>query len=230
MNSTAFLSFNTQLPERADLTVVECVDEDAASSENLPLQYTWKVWEQVIPTQEKGDYSENTKAIASISTVQEFWQLWNSLPQPSELLGSKRMVRDGESDGAQLVDAIMIFRDGIKPMWEDSMNSIGGHFDYKFRPTTGGSQIDEYWNNLVLGMVGSTIDPASMITGVRLVDKLSGPRAAGTIRLEVWFTDFQNTEARERLRRNVELCMASKLDGSCGTRPSAEVKSHKPQR
>ena len=35
-------------------------------------------------------------------------------------------------------------------------------------------QVDEYWNNLVLGMIGATIEPANMITGLRLVDKLSG--------------------------------------------------------
>ena len=76
----------------------------------------------------------------------------------------------------------MIFRDNIRPEWEDRMNEKGGHFQFQLKPNVGGGQIDEYWNNLVLGMIGATIEPANMITGVRLVDKLSGPRAANVIR------------------------------------------------
>ena len=52
-----------------------------------------------------------------------------------------------------------------------------------------------------------------MITGVRLVDKLSGPRMANGIRIEVWFTNFDDTNAMNTLKKNVEKCMATRLDG-----------------
>merc|ERR1711974_360423 len=77
------------------------------------------------------------------------------------------------------------------------------------------------WNNLVLGMIGATIEPANMITGIRLVDKLSGPRAANVIRLEIWFTNFDDTGAVQQLRRNVEKCMATRLDALRAPRRSA---------
>lgn len=32
----------------------------------------------------------------------------------------------------------------------------------QLKPQIGGGQIDEYWNNLVLGMVGGTIQPAEV--------------------------------------------------------------------
>mmetsp|Transcript_17970 Transcript_17970/g.50634 ORF Transcript_17970/g.50634 Transcript_17970/m.50634 type:complete len:83 (+) Transcript_17970:2-250(+) len=75
-------------------------------------------------------------------------------------------------------------------------------------------------------MVGATIEPAGMITGVRLVDKLSGPRAANVIRIEVWFTNFEDASAVQTLRRNVERCMATRLDGSQGAPPKCETKAH----
>ncbi|CAK0840225.1 unnamed protein product [Prorocentrum cordatum] len=75
------------------------------------------------------------------------------------------------------------------------MNANGGHFQFQLKPSIGGGQVDEYWNNLVLGMIGATIEPANMITGIRLVDKLSGPRAANVIRLEVWFSNYDDTQA-----------------------------------
>mmetsp|Transcript_113727 Transcript_113727/g.223058 ORF Transcript_113727/g.223058 Transcript_113727/m.223058 type:complete len:126 (+) Transcript_113727:3-380(+) len=120
----------------------------------------------------------------------------------------------------------MIFRDGVRPEWEDKLNATGGHFQFQLKPSTGGGQIDEYWNNLVLGLVGAAIEPANMITGVRLVDKLSGPRAANAIRLEVWFTNYDDTQAVNVLRRSVERAMATRLDGSQGQAPRCETKSH----
>merc|ERR1719277_1607864 len=99
------------------------------------------------------------------------------------------------------VEALMIFRDGVRPEWEDEANASGGHFQFQLKPVLGGGQIDEYWNNLVLGMIGATIKPADMITGVRLVDKLSGARASDVIRIEVWFTRIDDVEAVRRLKK-----------------------------
>jgi len=131
-----------------------------------------------------------------------------------------------QPDGLHVIDAIMIFRENIRPEWEDKMNAQGGHFQFQLKPNTGGGQIDEYWNNLILGMIGATIEPANMITGARLVDKLSGPRAANVIRLEVWFTNYDDTAAVNTLRRNIEKCMATKLDGTQGQAPRCETKPH----
>merc|ERR1712187_335966 len=150
------------------------------------------------------------------------------MPQPSNLLEGKRMAREGP-DGLQILDAIMIFQDGIRPEWEDRMNTHGGHFQFQLKRGVGGAQIDEYWNNLVLGMIGATIKPADMITGVRLVDKLSGARASDVIRIEVWFTRIDDVEAVRRLKKSVEQCVANRLDGSEGQGPRFETKSHRPK-
>ena len=37
-------------------------------------------------------YSDATHKVAPFATVQDFWKLWNHMPQPSELLDQKRMV------------------------------------------------------------------------------------------------------------------------------------------
>merc|ERR1719469_1587060 len=138
-------------------------------------------------------YSDATHKVAQFTSVQDFWKIWNHMPQPSELLEQKRMVRE-QPDGLHVIDAIMIFRDGVKPEWEDKLNANGGHFQFQLKPTVGGAQMDEYWNNLVLGMTGCTIEPANMITGIRLVDKLSFKRSDRFIRLEIWFTNYKDTK------------------------------------
>merc|ERR1719329_2091575 len=153
--------------------------------------------------------------VSSFSTVQDFWRLWNHMPQPSELLEQKRIVRE-QPDGLHVIDAIMIFRDNVRPEWEDPLNANGGHFQFQLRPQLGGGVIDEYWNNIVLGLIGGTIEPAEMITGIRLVDKLNQTRTA-SIRIEVWFSNFEDTDKVDILQRNLEKCMATKLDGTVST-------------
>mmetsp|Transcript_23859 Transcript_23859/g.54523 ORF Transcript_23859/g.54523 Transcript_23859/m.54523 type:complete len:232 (-) Transcript_23859:122-817(-) len=223
----AYLSFNENFNSNLKFTTEDSEESEEMLKKDLPLRYTWAIWEQIMQSSDgkTAQYSDATHKVSSFSSVQEFWKLWNHMPQPSELLEQKRMVREQE-DGLHVIDAIMIFRDNIRPEWEDKMNAQGGHFQYQLKPNTGGGQIDEYWNNLILGMIGATIEPANMITGARLVDKLSGPRAANVIRLEVWFSNFDDTQAVNTLRRNVEKCMATRLDGSQGQAPRGETKSH----
>lgn len=77
-------------------------------------------------------------------------------------------------------------------MWEDTLNANGGHFEARYpltRDDDAQAKVDEHWNNLVLGIIGATIDPVGMITGVRLVDKLRTNRGGGFLRIEIWFTD-----------------------------------------
>jgi translation initiation factor 4E len=222
----AYLSFNEHFNSNLKFTTDNSEENDEMLKKDLPLRYTWGIWEQIMQSNEKSSaYSDATHKVAAFSTVQAFWKLWNHMPQPSELLEQKRMVRE-QPDGLHVIDAVMIFRDGIRPEWEDSVNASGGHYQFQLKPNVGGGQVDEYWNNLVLGMIGATIEPANMITGLRLVDKLSGPRAAGLIRLEVWFSNFDDTAAVETLRKNVQRCMATRLDGTQGTPPKCETKAH----
>lgn len=225
---TAYLSFNPNQENSLTFSSTDLDEKEDVLHKELPLKYTWVIWEQIMQASEakQSQYSDATHKVAPFNTVQGFWRLWNHMPQPSELLDQKRMVRE-QPDGLHVIDAIMIFRENIRPEWEDKMNANGGHFQFQLKPSTGGGQIDEYWNNVVLGMIGGTIEPAHMITGLRLVDKLSGPRQANGIRIEVWFTDYSDPGVVQTLRKNIEKCMATRLDGGQGQAPKCDAKTHK---
>eukprot|EP00913_Durusdinium_trenchii_P018502 g17384.t1 len=188
--SMAYLSFNETVNANLKFTSDNSAENEEMLKKDLPLRYTWSIWEQIMANDKAAAYSDATHKVAAFSTVQEFWKLWNHMPQPSELFEQDR------------------------------------HFQFQLKPTVGGGQVDEYWNNLVLGVIGATIEPANMITGIRLVDKLSGPRAAGVIRLEVWFTNYEDSSAVQALKKSVEKCMATRLDGTVGTPPKCETKPH----
>mmetsp|Transcript_1527 Transcript_1527/g.4182 ORF Transcript_1527/g.4182 Transcript_1527/m.4182 type:complete len:230 (+) Transcript_1527:64-753(+) len=204
-----FLSLNKSLANTANIDIdptatVTSAGAMAATADphpdwqlgaDLPLMDEWSMWEQLQtagqqPGSRGDNYDNQTNKFATFRTVQHFWRLMEHLPQPSHLVEGKKMVRE-RADGVHTVDAIMLFKSPIRPKWEDPKNADGGHFQFQIRPREcEPAQIDEYWNNLVLGVVGATIEPHDIITGLRMVDKLQASRtpAAATIRLEVWFT------------------------------------------
>lgn len=228
--TATYLSFNDKL---SDSFAASAEDVEPEPIEDLPLHHTWSIWEQVMPAtsgkMNQYSYSGQTHQVASFSSARQFWRLWNEMPQPSELLEQKRMVRE-TAQGLAVIDAVMIFKEGIKPEWEDPNNASGGHFQFMLKPSIGPAQIDEYWNNLVLGIIGGNIQPANMITGVRLVDKLSGPKTKGVIRLEVWFGNNDDQAAVNQLKKNVENSIATRLDGTTGEVRRSDIKSHTQKR
>jgi len=223
-----YLSFNEAVGGKGKIAGLPEEDSDTQKAllDPMPLKDTWVLWEQAVASAGGGAYAEQTKEIVGFKTAQEFWSIWNGVPQPSELLENKRITRDNGGGSQTAIDAIMIFKEGVKPEWEDPLNASGGHFQVQLKPNVGGAQIDEYWNNIVLGMVGGTIDPYDMITGVRLVDKLAGAKAAGILRIELWFARYDDTNAVTLLKKNMEKCICQKLDGSPGTAVKIELKAH----
>jgi len=210
------LSFNTNVsPDMVEY----CKPSDETLAElkrkDPNLKCTWVIWEMVQKkdkAKQKDDF-ESGAAVASFSTVKGFWKHWNHLPQPSELLDGKKFVRE-EKEGRSVVECLMLFREGVKPEWEDPLNANGGHFQLQLNHKVGGAQIDEYWNNAVLGMVTGAIKPPDMITGVRLVDKLMLQNTARQhIRLEIWYTHTPGGNV-DLLEKNVEKCLATKVDGT----------------
>jgi translation initiation factor 4E len=224
-----FLSFNESFGGRGSFGMPEEEDESVVEAlrEPMKLRDNWVLWEQVVVDGKSEKYADATRKVTKFNTVQEFWGIWNGLPQPSELLESKRIMRDQSNGQAVAIDAIMIFKDGISPEWEHPLNANGGHFQFQLKPTVGGGQIDEYWNNLVLAMVGGILENSDIITGIRLVDKLSGPKVANAIRIELWFTKYFDTAAVNNLLKSLEECMCKRIDGSKSSPPpKADKKQH----
>jgi len=228
--SQKWLSFNEAIAGKNNDFGLKEDDEDALELIKQPLKFldTWVLWEQVVPNESnKAKYADNTRKVTKITTLQDFWAIYNGIPQPSELLEQKQIMREQPNGTSVAIDAIMIFKEGIAPEWEHPANASGGHFQIALKPNVGGGQIDEFWNNLVLAMVGGTLEPRDIITGIRLVDKLSGNKMASALRIELWFTRYENSSAVNTLRRSMEKCLNTRLDGTVSNAlPKADIKKH----
>ena len=75
---------------------------------------------------------------------------------------SKRSVSNGTTPPVTFHSVMK----GIKPMWEDDANARGGKWVINLKSLKGDkNMLNQYWENLVLGMIGETIDVSDEITG-----------------------------------------------------------------
>ena len=63
-----------------------------------------------------------------------------------------------------LIAPLCVLSQGIKPMWEDAANAAGGKWVLNLRNQEK-HLLPQFWENLVLGLIGETIDADDEITG-----------------------------------------------------------------
>lgn len=106
-------------------------------------------------------YEESLVELGKIQTVRSFWSLYNNLKAPSV-----SMVNSNYH----------FFKENIKPLWEDPANARGGKWTVNFGSTL--DNIDDTWLNILLALIGETLDPADFISGVVFSRRARGNRIA----------------------------------------------------
>mmetsp|Transcript_7468 Transcript_7468/g.16833 ORF Transcript_7468/g.16833 Transcript_7468/m.16833 type:complete len:237 (-) Transcript_7468:71-781(-) len=228
---TSFLTFNDAIGggrfQIKDAPEKETEEDLSALREPMELKTPWVFWEQFA--------GYRMTKVVTFKTAQEFFSVWNGVPQPSELLDNKKLVRESSSSGqGDTVEALSIFREGIAVEWEDKANEKGGKFQIILKPptmTNAAEQIDEYWNNIVLAMIGETMDASHQITGVRLVDKLSAKaKVTDSVRIELWYHSASTKTELDQLRKSLEKTLVSRLDGTQGPAWKGDAIQAKPHK
>eukprot|EP00298_Acanthocystis_sp_HF-20_P015786 c21265_g2_i1.p1 GENE.c21265_g2_i1~~c21265_g2_i1.p1 ORF type:complete len:204 (-),score=43.60 c21265_g2_i1:141-752(-) len=127
-------------------------------SDKHELEHKWTYFFD-IPQQKQGnsnnsDWSLNLQTIYTFNTVEDFWGLYKNVPQASEIV-----------IGANF----HMFKDNIKPMWEDPANTSGGKWVVTLPKYPSGGpppqMYDEYWLNTILSMIGENYEKSELICG-----------------------------------------------------------------
>ena len=131
------------------------------------------------------DYEKAIKKIASFSTVEGFWRVYGHVCRPNEV--------------AHSTDFHM-FREGIKPVWEDPANKRGGKLVVKVKKGLGA----RYWESLLLAVIGEQFgDFASEVCGVVISIRHNEDV------LSLWTRNSDNNDAlakmREILKKSLKL-------------------------
>ncbi|KAF9053933.1 translation initiation factor eIF4e [Hymenopellis radicata] len=122
-----------------------------------PLQYHWTIYhdtkapmkfgepgtatDATFPTAAESDYEANLTLIGEFSTVESFCRYFNWLKPPSKLEKNANYH---------------LFKQGIKPMWEDPANANGGKWVLTMKNAP--DLLDRCWFDLCMALVGEQIE------------------------------------------------------------------------
>lgn len=109
-----------------------------------PLHNTWSLW--YYENDRKKVWTQNLKEITSFDTVEDFWSVYNHIKAASEL-----------KQGCDY----SVFKKGIRPMWEDAANKQGGRWLISLEKKQRGSELDNYWLEIILLMIGEAFEECS---------------------------------------------------------------------
>jgi len=113
-----------------------------------PLQRCWTMWYDN-PGGRSAWTMDRFKKISAVTTVEDFWRMYNNIMPPSGLCNGSNYH---------------LFKEDIQPMWEDEHNRHGGKWIVIF-PKGRKDSLDEYWLYLLLAMIGESFHDLDEVCG-----------------------------------------------------------------
>lgn len=107
-----------------------------------PLAHKWTLWFTKPPTGKADNWNDLLKEVITFNSVEEFWGIYNNISPVSELAH--------KSD-------YHLFKEGVRPEWEDPQNKHGGKWSYSFKDKRN-VNIDELWLHTMLAAIGETLE------------------------------------------------------------------------
>lgn len=179
-------------------------------SDNNPLEHPYTFWISKRKSVLKGkNYNDCMKDIGTVYTVQEFWKLYSFMKRPSKI--------DDSCD-------LMLFKRGIRPLWEEAANKDGGRWTLRVRR----HNTDRYWENAIMAMIGEQFLVGDEICGIVL--SLRNPWD----QLSIWHRNsvdkFVVKKISESLKRILNLNVNSSSGPQMDYRPHNETLNKAEQR
>ena len=169
---------------------------------------SWTFWETYVSKTTDLSFENSNKLIFKWDDLITFFQFWNKYPGRD----IKNILFDGNNlkyffKEKYRINAMNIFQEGIKPMWEDEQNKGGKYFqlDYKIKNDemdTFSELANVHWKKLALCTMGGSIPHADYINGIRFVDKTNFLRGKIIMfRIEVWVRKNMEENKLEELKK-----------------------------
>ena len=125
-------------------------EEDRRSRENSDvseegdrrLEHTW-TWYYVEKSAHgkmtEEEYNKMLQPLGTFSTIKTFWEFWSNIMETKNFPDASTLY---------------LFKEGIRPMWEDPQNIQGG----KLQAVLPKSVSHQVWSDLVLSAIGEQLD------------------------------------------------------------------------
>ncbi|XP_037956021.1 eukaryotic translation initiation factor 4E type 2 [Teleopsis dalmanni] len=155
------------------------------------LQHTYCLWFSRKGLQRATNYSKSLHVVGRCASVQQWWSLYSHLIRPTALKPFRELS---------------LFKQGIKPMWEDPANSKGGQWVIRLPK----NKIDRAWENVCMAMLGEQFLVGDEICGIVLITK--HPEDS----LSVWNRSASDhsstTRIRDTLRRILNIPLTTAME------------------
>ena len=169
---------------------------------------SWTFWETYVSKTTDLSFENSNKLIFKWDDLITFFQFWNKYPGRD----IKNILFDGNNlkyffKEKYRINAMNIFQEGIKPLWEDEQNKGGKYFqlDYKIKNDemdTFSELANVHWKKIALCTMGGSISHADYINGIRFVDKTNFTRGKIIMfRIEVWVRKNMEENKLEELKK-----------------------------
>ena len=122
---------------------------------------------------EKKNWENNLKLVGDFGTVEDFWSYFNNMRKPS---------------GLEFNANYHIFKQGIKPMWEDPQNAKGGKWILQLKGNQK-EKLNDYWETIVLSIIGEMLEPEE--NGNEICGAVMSKRKTGD-RIAVWNRTYRD--------------------------------------
>ncbi|KAK9775461.1 putative Eukaryotic translation initiation factor 4E-1 [Seiridium cardinale] len=107
-----------------------------------PLQSKWTLW-FTKPSSGKGDnWNDLLKEVITFNSVEEFWGVYNNIAPVSDLA---------------LKSDYHLFKEGVRPEWEDPQNKHGGKWSYSFKEKRN-VDINDIWLHTMMAAIGEMLE------------------------------------------------------------------------
>lgn len=133
---------SSSIEERQGEAITVFHDKDNFNVKH-PLANRWTLW-FTKPASGKGDNNWNDllKEVITFESVEEFWGIYNNIAPVS---------------GLALKSDYHLFKEGVRPEWEDPQNKHGGKWSYSFKDKRS-IDIDQLWLHTMLAAIGETLE------------------------------------------------------------------------
>eukprot|EP01017_Pseudomicrothorax_dubius_P032705 TRINITY_DN4306_c0_g2_i1.p1 TRINITY_DN4306_c0_g2~~TRINITY_DN4306_c0_g2_i1.p1 ORF type:complete len:223 (-),score=59.18 TRINITY_DN4306_c0_g2_i1:119-739(-) len=194
------------------------------------LRSRWTFWESY--KQRTGQsFEDSLKELIYFDKLSDFSRIWNNFPHKTftDLIfyddRNQELKEIEVEDGRwESIDGLCLFRDSVKPQWEEEINKNGAEFRFTLSNLEY-KDINLAWEKTVFALVGETFPDSEKIVGLRFMNKLQAKEKG--IRIEVWVS-FNSSNFD--LHKKMENALYLFFDQICGLKAkiaSSESKDHK---
>ena len=176
-----------------------------------PLQNAWTLW--FFKNDKSRSWEENQRPIITVTTVEDFWSLYNHIEVASRLPAGCDYS---------------LFKEGIFPDWEDARNAPGGRWMINVDKRQRSEFLDTYWLEILFFLIGEHAGEFSQhITGGAVNVRGKGDKVA------IWLADAEEInpiiKVGEMMKEKLGMYSMQKIGFSVHSEEKARGRDAKPR-